>query len=78
MQFGFRTHRGTREALFSVRSAADIGESTKPPVSVILLDWEKAFDKIRHDRLLQSLERLAVPTPLLAAVRSIYTNPTFQ
>eukprot|EP00975_Prorocentrum_lima_P014392 3058821-Prorocentrum_lima.AAC.1 len=44
----------------ATRRAADIGGSTKTPVYIVLLDWEKAFDNIRHGRIAASLRRLGL------------------
>ena len=45
---------------------------------MILLDWEKAFDKIDHDRLLEALARLGVPANFLQLIRTIYKAPQFR
>ena len=61
-QFGFRKRKSTSEA-------------SGKKLAIVLLDWEKAFDKIDHDRLRESLRRLEVPTHLLAIVNDIDANP---
>ena len=43
----------------------------------ILLDWEKAFDKIHPDALLTALTRYGVPPHLTALIKNIYTSPQF-
>eukprot|EP00975_Prorocentrum_lima_P011512 2448614-Prorocentrum_lima.AAC.1 len=43
-----------------------------------MLDWEKAFDKLSHSMLLDSLRRLRVTDRLHAAIASLYHNPEFQ
>ena len=43
-----------------------------------MLDWEKAFDKIEHSRLMEALERLQIPKELLDLMGSIYENPFFK
>ena len=41
-----------------------------------LLDWEKAFDKVRHNKLLEALKRLNVPPRLFQINRSdVRTSP---
>ncbi|CAE7610120.1 Pol, partial [Symbiodinium sp. CCMP2456] len=43
----------------------------------ILLDWEKAFDKIHPQALLTALDRFGVPPHLTALIKNIYTSPQF-
>ena len=42
------------------------------------MDWEKAFDRIAHNALFLSLERLNIPTKLINMIRALYRNPTFK
>lgn len=41
------------------------------------LDWEKAFDRIKQDKLLEALERMNIPIIFLNAIKSFYANPQF-
>ena len=54
-QYGFRRKRGTAEALQYIRRMVDKGESRQNKTLLVLLDWEKAFDKIHHDKLFLAL-----------------------
>ena len=45
-QFGFRRTRGTQEALHLIRRIIESGESTTSRLILVLLDWEKAFDRL--------------------------------
>jgi len=47
-QYGFRTKRGTADAIQYVRRLMDKGEMTNTRTLLVLLDWEKAFDKALH------------------------------
>ena len=40
-------------------------EDYQKHLSMILLDWEKAFDKISHEKLIEALERVNIPKNLL-------------
>jgi len=77
MQFGFRKERSTADALMAIRRLMDKGEATQTPVHLILLDWEKAFDKIYHDALFSSLERKKVHPHLIFLIKQVYHNPEF-
>ena len=45
---------------------------------LVFLDWEKAFDKISHEKMFSALRRLNIPEPLLRAIESLHKNPMFQ
>ena len=44
-QYGFRKAKSTAQALISARRLMDISEAEGSNLALILLDWEKAFDK---------------------------------
>eukprot|EP00975_Prorocentrum_lima_P017856 3766477-Prorocentrum_lima.AAC.1 len=50
------------------------GEVTQTSTLLLLLDWEKAFDKVSHAAFFQALRRLNLP-PFLRAIYSFYDNP---
>ena len=41
------------------------------------LDWEKAFDRINVDRLVESMERIRIPAKYMDSIRSLYNAPQF-
>ena len=77
LQFGFRAERGTTEAIAIARRIADIGQATNEKVNMLLLDWEKAFDKVRHAALLKALKRMQIHPEMLKVVEKIYRHPCF-
>ena len=56
----------------------DISERTGTNLTITLLDWKMAFDKVDQQKLLQVLRRLQVPTRMLRAITHIYDNPQFR
>ena len=70
--------RSTSHAIFLARRLQDIAEKDGSNIAIILLDWEKAFDKIDHERPLEALYRIGVPSKLLFLVENIYTSPGFN
>lgn len=42
--------------------------------AIIALDQEKAYDKIRHDYLWRTLQRMNLPNNFINTVKSLYTN----
>ena len=77
-QSGFRKGRSTIDPLFCVRRLVDVVEQGYEPLVMIFLDWEKAFDKIDHQKMFASLERLNIPNAMLAAIKALYNKPEFQ
>ena len=47
-------------------------------MTLVLLDWEKAFDKINQSKLLQVLRRLKTPQNMLRLVTHMYAHPKFR
>ena len=43
----YRESRSTSQAIFIARRMQDISEKSGNNLAMVLLDWEKAFDKIR-------------------------------
>eukprot|EP00973_Karenia_brevis_P079691 11058010-Karenia_brevis.AAC.1 len=43
-----------------------------------LLDWEKAFDRVYHDKLFESFSRCRIPETMVRVIQSLYENPTFE
>ena len=54
------------------------GEKTGTKTLLVLLDWEKAFDKVRHEALFRALSRMNVPDKYVQAIRELYRQPTFK
>ena len=77
-QYGFRSGRSTGHAIFLARRLQSFAEATGKNISIILLDWEKAFDRLDHNRLIESLQRVEVPQRLLQLIKDIYSRPKFR
>ena len=77
-QYGFRKARSTSIPLAIIRRLLEIAEAGQDPCYLVFLDWEKAFDRIKHDKLLEALSRMDIPEVFLKAISSLYENPTFS
>ena len=77
-QFGFRKSKSCAHALHIVRRIIDYAEMCSENVITIFLDWEKAFDKVDHKRLVEALRRLKIPEHYLDIIQNLYENPCFQ
>ena len=57
-QFGFRRHKSRANAIFLIRRMIDTAErSNKQKVHLVLLAWEKAFDKLIHASLFKAMDK---------------------
>ena len=77
-QYGFRKKRSTSQPLFIARRLMDIAERQRSPLTLILLDWAKAFDKIDQTKLIEALIRIKVPDKIIAVIKNIYANAQFR
>ena len=78
-QFGFRRHRGTEDALHCARRAIDRALADKNGrLHLLALDWQKAFDSINADAMMNALRRFGVPLHFRQVVTSIYSGRVFE
>ena len=77
-QYGFRPRKSTSQAIFLTRRLMDLAERQGTNMSLVLLDWEKAFEKIDQKKLKQVLQRLSVPQNIIQVVQNIYREAKFR
>ena len=61
----------------------ELGERTRTTkdcdyVQLILLDWEKAFDKVNHEKLYEAMSRMNIDPKLIALTKQLYKKPVFR
>ena len=71
-QAGFRTGRGTRNHLVNLRVLCEKARSKKAPLFLCFVDFEKAFDKVNHDKLWESMARMGFPEHLIHLLKALY------
>jgi len=54
-QFGFRNSVGTREAIFSLQVLIQRARDVNHDVYACFIDYQKAFDRVKHDKLIKIL-----------------------
>ena len=62
-QYGFRKAKSTAQPIFIYRRLLEIHEEAGLEMYTLLLDWEKAFDKVDRERMIIILRRMGVPSP---------------
>ena len=76
-QYGFRPSKSTSHAIYIVRRLQDYADIKGTRLSLALLDWEKTFDKIQHDKLNHALQRMGFSDHYRRVIEDCYRNPTF-
>ena len=77
-QFGFRKKKSTSQPLFITRRLQDQAEITGNKLFLIFLDWEKAFDKVDQEKMIEAMTRLNVPTKIISILKMILCKPKIQ
>jgi len=78
-QFGFRSGRGTNDAIFAVRRHIELALAHKGGrVGILSLDWKMAFDSINTEALISASKRFGVPPKLLRVIQHIYADRRFS
>lgn len=73
-QFGFRNNLGTREALFCIQVLVQRCRDVDHPVFMCFIDFEKAFDRVKHDKLVAILREVGIDDKDLQIIRNLYWN----
>ena len=73
-QFGFVQGRGTRNAIFTFRVLAERVIEVQKDLYICFVDYEKAFDKVRHQDLLEMLQEIGLDGKDLRLIKNLYWN----
>ena len=77
-QFGFRRNCSTEDAIFLARRYIELACAQRGgQVSLLALDWAKAFDSVHPRRLLQCLRRFGIEGKILKAIGGLVRERTF-
>ena len=77
-QYGFRKARSTSQPFFIYRIILEMHEEAGLEMYTLLLDWEKAFDKVDPERMIIVLKRMGIPEEMTDLISSIYKEPQFN
>ena len=64
--------------MFIARRIQEYAERAGLPGTMIFLDWQKAFGKIKHEWLLMVLDSYQVAKKLKALLEFVYKKPWFK
>ena len=78
-QYGFRPTRSTVQAISIVRRMFDAAHASQDSgILAVLLDWAKAFDRVKPDVLIEALRRFGIPAPMVDMIEGIYSERCFS
>ena len=75
-QSGFRQGKGTREGILNLRLICERHLEVQKDVHICFLDYEKAFDSVRHKPLLQCLREIGEDGKDIKITNNLYWDQT--
>ena len=75
-QFGFRADTGTREAIFALRTFCERCLEVQRDVYLCFIDYEKAFDKVQHEKLIEIMNKHLLGKEHVQLIRNLYWKQT--
>ena len=73
-QAGFIPNRSIFNHTRLAKTIIDYAEAMEVDGAIVALDQEKAYDKIRHKYLWETMHEFNLPTPFMNTVRALYNN----
>ncbi len=73
-QFGFRGGFGTRDALFTLQVLVQRCRDVNKDVFLCFIDYEKAFDRVQHQKMLEILQRIGLDSRDVRLIANLYWN----
>ena len=73
-QAGFIPNRSIFDHIRLAKAILNYMEVTEENGSILALDQEKAYNKIRHDYLWRTLEAFNLPAPFIGTIKALYQN----
>jgi len=61
-----------------MRRLQNLTEAGHQNIILIFLDWEKAFGRISHYRLLEALERMKIDAKMINIIKALYEHLFFK
>lgn len=74
LQFGFKQGSGCRNALFLLREVVQFYNRGHSNVYLASLDATKAFDRVSHEKLFQTLRQRGLPIALINTIANWYSK----
>ena len=75
-QLGFRKGRGCQDAIFQLRILSERAIQKNRKIYACFIDYQKAFDRVYHDKLIEILDEIGVPTTERNIIKNLYWTQT--
>ena len=73
-QNGFRKNRSTLGQILTIRRILEGIKSKNLPLTLLFIDFSKAFDSIKRNKMEQILQIYGIPTETIEAIMMLYRN----
>ena len=77
-QYGFRPSRSTVRPIHILRRLQETADASGDTLHLLFLDWEKAFDSIPHQKIIETLALFGLPASFLELIASLYQTAEFR
>ena len=77
-QQGFRTGRSCVDAIFVIRQLKEKAIEFNRPAYTCFVDFEKAFDRVRLEDVINTLHNRSIPLEIIKTVEDMYSNNYFE
>ena len=71
-QVGFKKDCGTRDAIFVLRVLGERSIKMQTDIHIAFIDYEKAFDRVKHEILMKDLKALGIDEKDLRLLNNLY------
>ena len=71
-QYGFMQGKGTRNAIYILRMLSERAIEMQRDLFICFIDYEKAFDRVRHEDLIEMLQRIGLDGKDLRLITNLY------
>ena len=73
-QAGFKKNSGTREAIFNLKMITEKYLEKQKDLYICFIDYSKAFDSVKHETIIKSLENINIDENNIAVISRLYWN----
>ena len=71
-QFGFQEGKGTINAIFTLRNVVERCLEKGKDIYICFIDYSKAFDRVQHSKIMDTLQELEIDGNDLRIIRNLY------